>query len=112
MSALYSVTLHRRQLVSTFDAKGKKIDEREELIGVTFNDLPFSTAQAYKDKDPNAVITRQYETRSERSSFKHSGKQAPRKATKRDFEDMSSKPAAPSNISTGTYGALVSEMGK
>jgi hypothetical protein len=116
MSQLYSVTFTRRQLISVFDEKGKKIDDREERISVTLHDLPYTTAEAYKGKDPNAVITRQYEQpqRGGKTSFKHSGKgsgKSFRKADRNDFADMGSKPAPASNIHTGTYGALVNTIG-
>ena len=48
MIQLYTVRLHQSKLISRFDMKGKKIEDREELITVTFTDLPLQTAQMYQ----------------------------------------------------------------
>ena len=116
MSQLYSVTFHRKQLVSVFDTKGRKVEDKEERVSVTLHDLPYTTAEAYKGKDPNAIITRQYDQaqRGGKTSFKHQGRGAGgsyRKANRNDFADMGSKPAPATNINTGTYGALVNTLG-
>jgi hypothetical protein len=61
MSQLYTVRMVSRKIISSFDQSGNKTGEREELIPITFHDLPHPTALAYKTKFPDAqvVITMQ-----------------------------------------------------
>lgn len=56
---LYIVTFKRRQCISVFDARGNKIEEKNELIEQTICDLPFTTASMYQGKTLDCVITRQ-----------------------------------------------------
>ena len=48
--SLWTVTITRLQLVSKWDAHGKKISDTVEKIPVTICDLPYITAKMYFDK--------------------------------------------------------------
>ena len=45
---LYTVKLRQLKLISVFNKKGEKIEEKEEQVEVTFADLPLATAQMYR----------------------------------------------------------------
>lgn len=57
MTELYSVTIHRKKIVTRYlDPKGKKTESFEETITETYHDLPLGTARGYMKLDPKAVI--------------------------------------------------------
>lgn len=58
--SLFSVTIHRKKIVTKYlDKRGKKFEQYEELITETYHDLPIATCLGYKKLDPNAVIVAQ-----------------------------------------------------
>lgn len=57
MSDLYSVTLERVTLVTTYDpATGAVIAQTTERTKVTFHDLPAQTAEMYRRQFPDANV--------------------------------------------------------
>ena len=56
MSNLWTVTINRLQLVTTFDKHGKKIGQTTTKVPVTFCDLPYATAQMYLSKAPDDTV--------------------------------------------------------
>lgn len=48
---LYTVKLANKHIVSVFDAKGKKTGEKTTIVEQVIRDLPYPTAQMYKNKD-------------------------------------------------------------
>lgn len=57
MTQLYSVTIHRKKVITKYlDPKGKKTETYEEMIEETYHDLPLATARGYMKLDPGAKI--------------------------------------------------------
>ncbi|MBA8881785.1 hypothetical protein [Phyllobacterium myrsinacearum] len=52
---LYTVIIQEARIVSSFDARGKKVGEETKMVEVTINALPYSTAQMYKSTDPHGT---------------------------------------------------------
>lgn len=58
--SLYSVTIHRKVIVTKYlDKKGKQTETYEEMVEQTFHDLPYVTCLGYKKLDPQAIISQQ-----------------------------------------------------
>lgn len=53
---LYTVELQNKHVISLFDAKGKKVGEKIEIIKQVIRDLPWSTVAMYKEKTNGACI--------------------------------------------------------
>jgi hypothetical protein len=116
MSDFYSVTMTRKQLISEYDKHGKLIGTREELMPITFNDLPGATAESYKTAfpDANVVITKQIASADDR--FKPSKWKMERRLKDDDGKVDAKQPNAvkPEEFGTATqdYSTLVNKMVK
>lgn len=116
MTELYTVRMKRKQIVSIFDARGKKIREETRLLDQVYTDLPYSTALMYREKSPDAdvKIERQVPEREVRSRAKHKvitsgiAEYSPRKRSSAE-EKPARKDEAPA---AHDYKALVNEMMK
>lgn len=55
--SFYTVRMKRKQIISKYDARGRKIGETETLIDQVYHDLPYQTAQSYLTQFPDAQVT-------------------------------------------------------
>lgn len=115
MPLFFTVTMRRKVSITRFEGKARI--ERTEWIEETYRDLPYKTAEAYKNRFPeaNVVITRQYSTASDKPSSKKRlrGEYVPGTDSVTVGGKAKSKPkkAAPAET-PGSYAALVNEMVK
>jgi hypothetical protein len=56
MAQLYTVRMKRIQNITRFDARGKLIGTETTLIEQVYSDLPYQTAQRYKERFPDAQV--------------------------------------------------------
>ena len=60
MTQLYTVTINKKAIITTYhDKRGKNFTTREEIVPQVYHDLPMATALGYRELDENAVITAQ-----------------------------------------------------
>lgn len=104
---LYTVTMTTAHLISVFDAKGRKIAEKNEPVTVTIRDLPLSTARAYQTLNPdgNVQITPQYGVYNE--PFE---RRAVRSVARRDHHSKKVKSAKPAVSTPRKDAALTGDM--
>lgn len=93
---LYTVKMTTAHLISVFDAKGKKIGEKNEPIPVTICDLPAQTARMYAEKNPggNVQIILQHGVHNDPSARSTAGRFTP----KREYTEKV-KHSAPAPVS-------------
>ena len=119
MTQLYSVTIHRKKVITKYlDPKGKKTETYEEVITETYHDLPMATAQGYKKLDPLAQIIAQQDRidRFEKikGSFHVKGDSTAERYGKRrtKIEDDVLVVAETPKVGAATYADVVNEMMK
>jgi hypothetical protein len=55
--SFYTVRMKRKQIISKYDARGRKISEIETLVDQVYHDLPHQTALSYQTQFPDAQVT-------------------------------------------------------
>ena len=112
--SLYSVTIHRKKIITKYlDKKGKQTEQFEELITETYHDLPYVTCLGYKKLDPNAVISQQAAPVQAKDTFRGkftvSGKSAGARYSAPKSSTPSEKPVVPKQQG---YADVVNKMMK
>lgn len=116
MSQYYTVRMVRKQVISTYDTKGKKTGETVHELPQVFHDLPHATALAYREKFPDAKVEIERQAGLSGKGPEIGSQRGSWTGQKRAAGGKKSAPAPktaaePKNQHTGTYGALVNAMG-
>lgn len=113
----YRVTLKTRQLVSVIKGTGKNqtIDRTEKLIEQTYGGLPYSTALAYQQASPGAVIEiddtwSRYDTKPKARVTDTSRRPAPAKLGTPAKAPKKPAPAPEPVLGGGDYATLVNKL--